>query len=137
VLREGWSKYKVELDHQRALELRFTSTNPDSIAEETQRFRKMGLEEGVHFTVKMPEKDSNGYVYIRREGFEHAVWLSKYSPNEEQRKLAAEFVKYILQRACKKGGEVCEKAKEIIGKAEARGSLKLEDFKKKVKVGDR
>jgi hypothetical protein len=35
----------------------------------------MGLEEGKHFTVKMPEEGRDGYVYIRREGLAHAAWL--------------------------------------------------------------
>jgi hypothetical protein len=58
----------------------------------------MGLEEGKHFTVKMPEGDHDGYVYIRREGLERAAWLSVYGSGR-QRELAAEFVKYILERA--------------------------------------
>jgi len=70
----------------------------------------MGLEEDKHFTVKMPEEGRDGYVSIRREGLEHAAWLSVHG-SEDQRKLAAEFVSYILQRAKEKGEEVYEKPK--------------------------
>jgi sarcosine oxidase delta subunit len=65
------------------------------------------------FTVKMPKGGKKGYLYIRRKGLKHAAWLSVHGSGR-QRKLAAEFVKYILQRAEKAGKEVYEKAKKII-----------------------
>jgi thiaminase len=37
-------------------------------------------------------------VNILREGSAYAAWLSVYS-SEEQQRLAAEFVEYILQKA--------------------------------------
>ena len=131
-LKEGWPRYKVRLV-EGALVVRFGSTNPDSIQREAQRLREMGLEEGKHFTVKMPEGGRDGYVYIRREGLEHAAWLSVHG-SEDQRKLAAEFVEHILQRAKEEGGEVYEKASKIIEEGMSRGSLKLEGFEKKVEV---
>jgi hypothetical protein len=79
----------------------------------------MGLVEGVHFTVRMPEGGKAGYVCIRREGLERAAWLSVYG-SEGQRELAAEFVEYILQRAWEADEEVYEKAKEIIEEGRAR-----------------
>jgi hypothetical protein len=54
-----------------------------------------------------------GRVSILREGLERAAWLSVYGSGE-QRKLAAEFVEYILRRAKEKGEKVYEKAKEIV-----------------------
>jgi len=98
VLREGWPRYEMELARSGALRVRFRSPNPDSIVREAQRLREMGLEEGKHFAVKMPEDDRDGYVYIRREGLERAAWLSVYGSGM-QRELAAEFAEYILQRA--------------------------------------
>jgi hypothetical protein len=135
VLREGWPKYEVRLTDG-ALVVKFSSTNPDSIARETQRLRDMGLEEGKHFTVKMPEGGREGYVYIRRKGLERAAWLSVRGSGR-QRELAADFVEYILQRAKEEGEEVYEKAGKIIEEGRARGSLKLEGFEKKVEVGGR
>ncbi|AKT35500.1 hypothetical protein PYWP30_01884 [Pyrobaculum sp. WP30] len=73
----------------------------------------MGLEEGKHFTVKMPEGDHDGYVYVRREGLERAAWLSVRGEGEQQ-KLAAEFIEYILQRAKERGDDVHEKASKIV-----------------------
>jgi hypothetical protein len=90
---------------------RFTSTALDSIRREAQRLENMGLEEGRHFSVKMPEGGDAGYLYIRREGLEHAAWLSVHGEGERQR-LAAEFVEYILQRAKERSDDVHEKAKE-------------------------
>jgi Fe2+ transport system protein FeoA len=54
VLKEGWPKCLVRLV-EGALVVKFASPNPDSIEREKQRLENMGLEEGRHFTVKMPE----------------------------------------------------------------------------------
>jgi len=112
-LKEGRPKYKVGLSGGGALEVRFASTDPDSIAREVQRLREVGLVEGVHFSVKMPEGGEAGYLYILREGLEHAARLSVYGFGERQR-LAAEFVEYILQRAREEGDDVYKKALEVV-----------------------
>jgi hypothetical protein len=72
-------------------------------------------------------------VYIRREGLRHAGWLSVYGSGR-QRELVTEFVNYILQRAEEAGKKVYKKAKEIIEKGEAKGSLTLNGFEKEVEV---
>jgi hypothetical protein len=118
-LKEGWPKYYVGLT-EGALVVRFSSTNPDSIVREVQRLRERGLEEGKHFTVKMPKGGRNGYVRILREGLAYAAWLSVYGSGR-QRELAAEFVEYILRRAEDAGKEVYEKAREIIEEGMSRG----------------
>jgi hypothetical protein len=64
MLREGWPKYLVRLTRSGVLEVRFSSTSPDSIEREAQRLEKMGLKRGVHFSVKMPEGDEKGYIKI-------------------------------------------------------------------------
>ncbi len=132
-LREGWPKYYVALARGGALDVRFGSTDPDSIKQAAQQLREMGLEEGVHFSVKMPEGGKAGYVYIRREGLAHAAWLSEYGSGEQQR-LAAKFVKYILERAEKAGDDVHEEAKKIIDEGMSRGSQTLRDLEKWVEV---
>ncbi len=134
-LKEGWPRYKVRVV-EGALVVRFSSTNPDSIKQVAQRLREMGLKEGVHFTVKMPEEGREGYVYILRKGLEHAAWLKVYG-SERQRELAAEFVEYILQRAKEAGEEVYEKATKIVEEGKARGSQTLKGFEKRVEVGGR
>jgi len=133
-LREGWPKYHVGLARSNALDVRYQSTNPDSIEREAQRLRDMGLEEGRHFTVKMPEGGREGYVSILKEGLAHAAWLSVHGGDERQKRLAAEFVEYILQRAREAGDDVYEKAAKIIEEGKARGSLTLKGFEKKVEV---
>ena len=132
VLKEGWPKYHVVLA-KGALEVRFGSSNPDSIEREAQRLEKMGLKRGVHFTVKMPEEGRYGYVSILREGIEHIAWLSVRSEGEQQ-KLAEDFVKYILRRAEEAGNDVHEKAKKIIEEGMLRGSQTLRDLEKWVEV---
>jgi hypothetical protein len=116
-----------------ALDVRYRSTDPEGIEQVAQRLRDMGLVEGVLFTVKMPEGEKVGYVNILKEGLAHAAWLSEYGSGE-QRRLAAEFVEYILQRARETGEEVYEKVREIIDEGKARGSLTLKGLEKKVEV---
>jgi hypothetical protein len=136
VLMEGWPKYYVGLARSGALVVKFGSTRRDRIERERQRIREMGLEEGRHFTVKMPEGGGKGYVSILKEGLAYAAWLKVYGSGR-QRELAAEFVNYILQRAKEGGEEVYEKVREIIEEGKARGALKLEGFEKEVEVNGR
>jgi hypothetical protein len=96
-----------------ALEVKYQSTNPGSIEREAQRLEAMGLEEGRHFTVKMPEEGGKGYVSIRSEGLAYAAWLSVHGSGDQQR-LAADFVDLILERARKRGGAVYKKALEVV-----------------------
>jgi hypothetical protein len=65
----------------------------------------VGLEEGRHFTVKMPEGGRLGYVRILREGLAYAAWLSVHGSGE-QRRLAEDFISYILERAKEEGEDV-------------------------------
>jgi hypothetical protein len=132
VLREGRPEYHVGLD-KGGLKVRYHSTNPDSIKREAQRLREIGLEEGKHFSVKMPEGGKVGYVSVLKEGLAHAAWLSVHG-TEGQRDLAADFVKYILERAEKAGEKVSEKATKIVEEGMSRGSLKLEGFEVEVEV---
>jgi len=134
VLREGWPKYHVGLSGGSALVVRYETTNPDSIQQVARRLNEIGLMEGIHFTMKMPEGDRDGYVSILREGLAHAAWLSVHGEGE-QRELAADFVEYILQRAREEGDAVYEKAKEIVKEGKERGSLRLEGFEGRVEVG--
>jgi hypothetical protein len=134
VLKEGWPEYDMQLTRSGALVVRFGSTDRNSIEREAQRFREMGLEEGKHFTVKMPEGGKAGYVNILKEGLAHAAFLSVYGKDEEQRRLAAEFVEYMFQRADEEGKEVSEKAQKIIEEGRARGSLTLKGFEMEVEV---
>jgi hypothetical protein len=139
ILMEGWPKYHVRLTRGGALEVRFGSTNLDSIEREAQRLEKMGLKEGKHFTVKKPEGGKAGYVSILKEGLAYAARLSVYGEDKQQRELAGEFVKLILRRAEEAcgGAEQCtvyEKVKEIIEEGKARGSQKLKGFEGRVEV---
>jgi hypothetical protein len=135
VLMEGWPKYHVGLVRSGALEVKYQSTNPDGIEREAQRLRDMGLVEGVHFSVKMPE-GGKGYVSILKEGLAYAAWLSVHGEGERQ-KLAAEFVEYILQRAGKEGEDVYRKALEVVEEGRSWGSLTLRGFEGRVEVGGR
>jgi len=133
VLMEGWPKYNIQLT-KGALEVRFGSPNSDSIEREAQRLEKMGLKRGVHFSVKMPEGGKNGYVNILKDGLARAAWLSVYGKDEEQRRLAAKFVKLILNRAEEAGYDVYEKAQKIIEEGMSRRSQTLRDLEKWVEV---
>jgi hypothetical protein len=139
VLMEGWPEYYVRLTRSGALDVRYRSTDRNSIEREAQRLEKMGLKRGVHFSVKMPEGGKAGYVSVLREGLAYAAWLSVYGKDEEQRSLAADFVKIILQRAKEAcgGAEPCavsEKASKIVEEGMSRSSLTLKGFEKEVEV---
>ena len=117
-----------------ALMVRFSSTNLYSIEREARRLREMGLKDGRHFAVKMPEEGCDGYVRILKEGLARAARLSVRGKDEQQRRLAADFVKYILERAEEAGKEVSEKAQKIIEEGMSRGSLTLKGFVREVEV---
>ena len=136
MLMEGWPKYRVQLTRSGALDVRYRSANPDGIEREAQRLKEMGLEEGRHFAVKIPEEGRDGYVSILKEGLSYAAWLSVYGSGKRQR-LAAEFVEYILQRAWEEGNDVYRKALEVVEEGRARGSLTLKGFEKEVEVEGR
>ena len=111
-LKEGWPKYNVQLVGG-ALVVRYQTTNPGNIEREVGRLRAMGLEEGVHFAVRMPEGGKAGYILIRKEGLAYAAWLSIHGSGK-QRRLAAEFINYVLLRTREKGEEVYKKALEAV-----------------------
>ncbi|MFZ8808788.1 MAG: PaRep2b protein, partial [Pyrobaculum sp.] len=132
--KRSWLNYYMRLAGSGGLNIRYNFTNLYSIMQEIQWLKKMGFEEGRHFTVKMPDKDRQGYIVILKEGLVYAVRLSenKYSG---QRRLAAAFVKHILQKAEEAGGDVYEKAKEVVEEGKKRGSQQLEELEeKKVEV---
>jgi len=130
-LREGWPKYGVWLTSSGALAVEYHTTNSGNMEREVQRLRDMGLVEGVHFAVRMPEGGKRGYVRILREGLAYAARLSVHGEGERQR-LAAEFVEYILQRAREEGDDVHRKALEMVEEGKAMGSLRLAGFEKEV-----
>ncbi|MFP3212241.1 MAG: PaRep2b protein, partial [Thermoproteus sp.] len=135
-LKEGWPKYLVRLV-EGALEVKYRSTNLGNIEQEAKRLRAMGLEEGRHFSVRMPEGGKAGYVYILKDGLMRAAWLSVHGSGDQQ-KLAADFVDLILERARKKGGAVHEKALKVVERGREVGSLKLADVRgAEVDVGGR
>jgi hypothetical protein len=133
VLKEGWAKYGVWLARSGALEVKYHSTSRKNIEREAQWLKEMGLEEGKHFSVKMPEGGGAGYVNILKEGLAHAAWLSVHGSGRQQG-LAAEFVKYILQRAREAGEDVRKKAEEIVKEGKERDSLTLKGYEKEVEV---
>jgi hypothetical protein len=132
-LKEGWPKYLVRLI-EGALVVRFSSPNRKSIEQEAQRLEKMGLKRGVHFTVKVPKGGEKGYV---SKGLAYAAWLSVRGKDEEQRRLAADFMELILKRAEKAGKKVHKKAKEIVDEGKSWGSLTLERFEKWIEVNSK
>jgi hypothetical protein len=136
-LMEGWPKYHVGLARSGALVVRFASSNLDSIQQVARQLNEIGLVEGRHFSVKMPEEGRDGYVRILKEGLAYAAWLSVYGKDEDQRKLAAEFVKRILRRAEDAGDDVRKKVEKVVEEGMSRSSLTLENFEKKVEVNGR
>jgi hypothetical protein len=126
-----WPGYSLDLTPKGALMVRYTTTNVGNLEREAERLRSAGLVEGLHFTVKMPEGDNAGYIYIRREGLRRiATMAARGNP------VAAEFVEHILHRAKEVGGAVYERIRKTVEAGRAVGSLKLSEVKEvEVEVG--
>jgi hypothetical protein len=52
------------------------SKHPEVLEREAQRLREMGLAEGRHFTLKMPEDGGVGRLRILAKGLAYIAWLS-------------------------------------------------------------
>ncbi|MFZ8837481.1 MAG: PaRep2b protein [Pyrobaculum sp.] len=129
--------YGPALSNTGALAVRFISTNAANVEREAQRLRDMGLVEGLHFTAKMPEGGKAGRVSILKEGLIYAAWLSVRGKDEQQRRLAAELVEGVLEKAERRGGAVGRKVREVVEGGRAWGSLTLRGFEREVEVGGR
>jgi len=66
----------------------------------------------------------------------YAAWLSVHGSGE-QRRLAEDFISYILERAKEEGEDVRWKVEEMVKEGKARGSLTLKGFEKRVEVEGR
>jgi hypothetical protein len=105
-----------------ALEVNFSSTGRESLEEVAREFKAMGLEEGVHFTVKW--SGERGRVSLLAEGVRRLAWVSTYG-EREQRRRAAEFLKFLEERAKAKGAEVLRKLEALLEEGRSRGALRL------------
>jgi hypothetical protein len=114
-------KFMVALARS-ALAVRFRSTNRESLEEVAREFKAMGLEEGVHFTVKWSE--GRGYVSLLAEGVKRLAWLSRHG-EEGQRRRAAEFLKFLEEKAKAKGAEVLKELEALLEEGRSRGALRL------------
>jgi hypothetical protein len=117
-----------------ALEVRFNPTSRESLEEVAGEFKAMGLVEGVHFTVRWGGE--RGRVYLLAEGVRRLAWVSTYGEGE-QRQRAAEFLKFLEEKARAKGGEVLRKLEALLEEGRGRGALRLVGLEKDgVKVLD-
>jgi hypothetical protein len=115
-------KFKVGLSGSGALEVSFRSTSRESLEEVAGEFKAMGLEEGVHFTVRWG--GGRGSVYLLAEGVRRLKWVSEHGEGE-QRQRAAEFLKFLEEKARAKGGEVFRKLETLVEEGRSRGALRL------------
>jgi PaRep2b protein. len=131
----AWEGKKFEMRLVRgALVVRFRSTNRESVEDVVREFKAMGLEEGVHFTVRWG--GGRGYVSLLAEGVRRLVWVSIHG-EEGQRQRAAEFLKFLEAKARAKGGEVLRKLEALVKEGRSRGALRLVGLEKDgVKVLD-
>ncbi len=105
-----------------ALVVSFSSTSRESLEEVAGEFKAMGLVEGVHFTVRWG--GGRGRVYLLTEGVRRLKWVSIHG-EEEQRQRAAEFLKFLEEKARAKGGEVLRKLEALLEEGRGRGALRL------------
>ncbi len=105
-----------------ALEVNFGSTSRESVEEMAREFKAMGLEEDVHFTVRWSE--GLGRVSLLAEGVRRLAWVSIHG-EEGQRQRAAEFLKFLEEKARARGGEVLRKLEALVEEGRSRGALRL------------
>jgi hypothetical protein len=131
----AWEGKKFEMRLAKgALVVHFRSTSRESVEEVAREFKAMGLEEDVHFTVKW--SGERGHVYLLAEGVRRLAWVSVHG-EEGQRKRAAEFLKFLEERAKAKGAEVLRKLEALVEEGRSRGVLRLVGLEKDgVKVLD-
>jgi hypothetical protein len=104
-----------------ALEVRFNPTSRESLEEVAREFKAMGLVEGVHFTVRWGGE--RGHVYLLAEGVRHLAWVSIHGEGEQRR--AAGFLKFLEEKAKKRGDEVLRKLEALLEEGRDRGALRL------------
>ena len=105
------------------------SKHPEVLEREAQRLREMGLVEGRHFTLKMPEDGAVGRLRILAKGLAYIAWLSIHGSGR-QRELAGEFLEQILRIAQVEGGDAYRRVKRAVDVGMTRGSLTLSGFEK-------
>ncbi len=112
----------------------FRSTSRESLEEVVREFKATGLVEGVRFAVRW--SGGRGRVSLLAEGVKRLAWLSRHGEGE-QRQRAAEFLKFLEERAKAKGGEVLRKLEALLEEGRGRGALGLVGLEKDgVKVLD-
>ncbi len=131
----AWEEKKFEMRHASGtLIVRFSSTSRESLEEVAGEFKTVGLVEGVHFTVRWG--GGRGRVYLLAEGVRRLAWISVHG-EEGQRRRAAEFLKFLEEKARAKGGEVLIKLEALVEEGKGRGALRLVGLEKDgVKVLD-
>ena len=107
------------------------SKHPEVLEREAQRLREMGLVEGWHFTLKMPEDGAVGRLRILAKGLAYIAWLSIHGSGR-QRELAGEFLGQILRTAQAKGGDAYRRVKRAVEAGMTRSSLTLTGLEKEV-----
>ena len=65
-----------------------------------------------------------GRVYPLVEGVRRLAWLSRHGEGEQRRR-AAEFLKFLEEKARARGGEVLRKLKALVEEGRSRGVLRL------------
>jgi hypothetical protein len=115
-------KFMVGLSGGGALEVSFRSTNRESVEEVVREFKAMGLVEGLHFAVRWGGE--GGRVYLLAEGVRRLAWVSTHGEGEQRRR-AAEFLKFLEERAKAKGAEVLRKLEALVEEGRSRGALRL------------
>jgi hypothetical protein len=107
------------------------SKRREVLEREAQLLREMGLVEGRHFALKMPEGGRVGHVRILARGLERIAWLSVRGTGR-QRELAEEFLERVLCAAGAEGGDVYRRVKKAVDRGASRSPPTLKGLEKEV-----
>ncbi len=140
-LREGVTitedkpKFAIHITNTGGLNIRYTTSSAQQLVKYAETLKGLGLEVGVHFTVKEPKDGERGTLAITIEGVKKLAELSIYAEGETTRKEAAEWVEHLLARARESGGkEAAERLKELVEEGRARGSYMLTGLRREVEI---
>ncbi len=132
---EDKPKFSIQTKGSSSLDILYTTTNAEKLAQYVERLRGLGLMEGVHLTTKEPKDGERGYLRITAEGVVKLAELAHHAEDEEIRLKAAEWIKHLIARAEESGEEAAKKKlEELIQKGAARGALTLTGLKQEVEV---
>jgi len=109
-----------------SLAIVYHAISGERLKQYVKQLEELGLEKGIHFTVKQPEDGKKGHLRITVEGVRKLEELVRHAEDPEIRAKAEQWLNHLLERARESGGEEArKKLEELVEEGAARGALTL------------